>query len=441
MMHSPLQLVCKILRAARLVYTFATALNSIASASARSQHYETLAFRDTGLTVHQFTRGSLNNWFHRPVSLADTFEALSDCWLAAARPRGIVSHNLLAAASLPKNDGDLQICMKPREMVYYLLTRWRTCRTPYSGYWEHTCVLTIVSQSCECLCWPADCIGRLGDTSAVFWHLLPDCSVFVTLWQNLLFRSDMCITEWHTLLYFTVYRGHCKALLTLLVNLGLGPQPGHFPWRLWGTTRHHCHRLSVSPLAPLALAAWMLKNAENCRCATAHIMIICSWPNSDLLINKPLSSVLHFLVLKDCGQAFCDVQWGSPSASDPRAKNTGQRATKGTVLTSQSLSPWCDCRRLGSTWASWRWQGINVGNPLWRRALLQVMEPASPVRGVHGSAENITSLLVAVPCPNPRSRRDSHLEDMSELNADLCLCVRRKGPPESCTWKHQTGKR
>ena len=64
------------------------------------------------------------------------------------------------------------------------------------------------------------------------------------------------------------------------------------------------------------------------------------------------------------------TQWGSPSASDPRAKNTGQRATKGTVLTSQSLSPWCDCRRLGSTWASWRWQGINVGNPLWRRALL-----------------------------------------------------------------------
>ena len=67
-------------------------------------------------------------------------------------------------------------------------------------------------------------------------------------------------------------------------------------------------------------------------------------------------------------------QWGSPSASDPRAKNTGQRATKGTVLTSQSLSPWCDCRRLGSTWASWRWQDINVGNPLRRRTLL----PAVP---------------------------------------------------------------
>ena len=33
------------------------------------------------------------------------------------------------------------------------------------------------------------------------------------------------------------------------------------------------------------------------------------------------------------------------------------------------LSPWCDCRRLGSTLASWRWQDINVGNPLWRRAL------------------------------------------------------------------------
>ena len=69
---------------------------------------------------------------------------------------------------------------------------------------------------------------------------------------------------------------------------------------------------------------------------------------------------------------FNQTQWGSPSASDPRAKNTGQRATKGTVLTSQSLSPWCDCRRLGSTLASWRWQDINVGNPLWRRTLLVV---------------------------------------------------------------------
>ena len=50
-------------------------------------------------------------------------------------------------------------------------------------------------------------------------------------------------------------------------------------------------------------------------------------------------------------------------------KITGQRATKGTVLTSQSLSPWCDCHRLGSTLASWCWQDINVGNPLWQRAL------------------------------------------------------------------------
>ena len=58
---------------------------------------------------------------------------------------------------------------------------------------------------------------------------------------------------------------------------------------------------------------------------------------------------------------------------------------------------------------------------------LQVMEPASPVRGVHDTAENTTSLQLAVPCPNPRSRRDSHLEDMSELNADLCLGVRHKG--------------
>ena len=36
----------------------------------------------------------------------------------------------------------------------------------------------------------------------------------------------------------------------------------------------------------------------------------------------------------------------------------------------RGLSPWCDCRRLGSTLGSWRWQDINVGNPLWRRTLL-----------------------------------------------------------------------
>ena len=44
------------------------------------------------------------------------------------------------------------------------------------------------------------------------------------------------------------------------------------------------------------------------------------------------------------------------------------------VLTSQSLSPWCDCRRLGSTLVSWCWQDINVGNPLWRRALLYTQQ-------------------------------------------------------------------
>ena len=46
--------------------------------------------------------------------------------------------------------------------------------------------------------------------------------------------------------------------------------------------------------------------------------------------------------------AALHVQWGSPSASDPRAKNTGQRATKATVLTSQSLSP-CTLRAQDSS--------------------------------------------------------------------------------------------
>ena len=75
-------------------------------------------------------------------------------------------------------------------------------------------------------------------------------------------------------------------------------------------------------------------------------------------------------------------KWGSPSASDPRAKNTGQRVTKGTVLTWQSLSPWCDCRRSGSTWTSWRWQDINVRNPLWRRALLLAVVRAIAVESL-----------------------------------------------------------
>ena len=88
--------------------------------------------------------------------------------------------------------------------------------------------------------------------------------------------------------------------------------------------------------------------------------------------------------LRDIRVAHCyfeSLKWGSPSASDPRAKNTGQRATKGTVLTSQSSSPWCDCRRLCSTLASWRWQDINVGNPLWRRTLT-VMEFCNQI-GLH----------------------------------------------------------
>ena len=86
------------------------------------------------------------------------------------------------------------------------------------------------------------------------------------------------------------------------------------------------------------------------------------------LIFANIHRILYLLVIPVTSagveRANSAMKWGSPSASDPRAKNTGQRATKGTVLTSQSLSPWCDCRRLGSTWASWRWQDINVGNPL-----------------------------------------------------------------------------
>ena len=42
---------------------------------------------------------------------------------------------------------------------------------------------------------------------------------------------------------------------------------------------------------------------------------------------------------------------------------------KGPCWRHRVLSPWCGCRRLGSTLGSWRWQDINVGNPLWRWTL------------------------------------------------------------------------
>ena len=50
--------------------------------------------------------------------------------------------------------------------------------------------------------------------------------------------------------------------------------------------------------------------------------------------------------------ATTEIAMGFAVRVRSRAKNTGQRATKGTVLTSQSLPPWCDCRRLCSTLAS-----------------------------------------------------------------------------------------
>ena len=106
-----------------------------------------------------------------------------------------------------------------------------------------------------------------------------------------------------------------------------------------------------SPSVSVCLISWILNLPSSC---ALQVEFNVSW------IRATTTNTSLVLMLK----------WGSPSASDPRAKNTGQRATKGTVLTSHSLSPWCDCRRLGSTWASWRWQDINVGNPLWRRALL-----------------------------------------------------------------------
>ena len=97
----------------------------------------------------------------------------------------------------------------------------------------------------------------------------------------------------------------------------------------------------------------------------------------------PLLSTLSITTMWQEKLRHCQ-EWGSPSASDPRAKNTGQRATKGTVLTSQSLSPWCDCRRLGSTLASWRWQDINVGKSLLLRCTQIKKKSAKIVVGQAG---------------------------------------------------------
>ena len=122
-------------------------------------------------------------------------------------------------------------------------------------------------------------------------------------------------------------------------------------------------------------------------------------------------------------------QWGSPSASDPRAKNTGQRATKGTVLMSQSLSPWCDCHRLGSTLVSWRWQDINIGNPLWRRALLKpfwVRKPGYKTETcqckLHETAPSMHSNLKAANAVTVNSVEDS-VRDIVCSNENKVACT------------------
>ena len=116
---------------------------------------------------------------------------------------------------------------------------------------------------------------------------------------------------------------------------------------------------------------------------------------------------------------FTRNQWGSQSASDPRAKNTGQRATKGTVLTSQNLSPWCDCRRLGSALASWRWQDINVGNPLWRQALLETVSSLPSVNTPDVGLKQIPcSMLVTMATDIwPRMLKFEVVKPVSELSS------------------------
>ena len=97
--------------------------------------------------------------------------------------------------------------------------------------------------------------------------------------------------------------------------------------------------LDASPLIQSMLAS--LKCCQSHRFALINVMMIDIQVSMGRFFRHQTSSSLSI-----SGQS----EWGSPSASDPRAKNMGQRATKGTVLTSQSLSPLCDCRRLGARW-------------------------------------------------------------------------------------------
>ena len=139
--------------------------------------------------LHSEHRGRINDFTgqsHRVrANFADIFQTLSHCWLVAARPRGIVSHNLLAAASLPKNDGDLRVCMKPREMVYcYGTDSIKRLRTACAVY----AVPSFVNVGSEQ--WLETLIRLLGFGNAGTlerWNagtpVLPDCCCSIGLWS------------------------------------------------------------------------------------------------------------------------------------------------------------------------------------------------------------------------------------------------------------------
>ena len=148
----------------------------------------------------------------------------------------------------------------------------------------------------------------------------------------------------------------------------------HFPDRL---------RIQISSICtlPIHVRNIMISNgrvqqgmmgmlhAKHGTCATKHIMNVAR--HSTCHIRHSMNGTRHSMNVTRYSRPTCATRhteshkkWGSPSASDPRAKIRANVPRRGTVLTSQSLSSWYDCRRLGNTLASWRWQDMNIGNPL-----------------------------------------------------------------------------
>ena len=86
----------------------------------------------------------ITSWSHRArPNFADTFQICPTARLIAARPRGKYTTNWFGAASIPKNDGELRVRMKPG------LVNWST--THFHDSWEPCVVETRTLWNSACL--------------------------------------------------------------------------------------------------------------------------------------------------------------------------------------------------------------------------------------------------------------------------------------------------